>query len=253
MGKTEDLTGQRFGKLTVQKRDKNRKGRVAWICTCDCGGTKTATARDLKAGKIKSCGCLRHTHRGNRVDLAGRRFGRLVCLYPTSRRDGRGSVYWRCRCDCGKETEITAARLIHGNYKSCGCLKQENQQKLGTRLQHVEGTCVEILEKRRHRNDNTSGFRGVFLTKSGTYRVYIGFRGTRFYLGTFQNYEEAVQVRKEAEEKLYKPFLHQFRQWKERADKDPYWAEENPFRARDLPPKKTGDSPDDGPWKRKRL
>ena len=35
---TKDLTGQRFGKLTVLGFDQTSigKGRARWICTCDC-------------------------------------------------------------------------------------------------------------------------------------------------------------------------------------------------------------------------
>ena len=38
MSKLIDLTGQRFGDLVVLERDINKpKGRVYWICQCDCG------------------------------------------------------------------------------------------------------------------------------------------------------------------------------------------------------------------------
>lgn len=37
MGQLIDLTGQRFGKLTVLKRDYSKKGGTYWICQCDCG------------------------------------------------------------------------------------------------------------------------------------------------------------------------------------------------------------------------
>ena len=42
-------------------------------------------------------------------DLTGQRFGRLTALYPTNRRDYKGSVIWHCRCDCGNETDVPAA------------------------------------------------------------------------------------------------------------------------------------------------
>lgn len=231
--RAEDLTGRRFGRLTVQRRAENHKGRTAWACICDCGREKTAIAHDLKAGKVRSCGCLRKTA-GKRLDLTGRQFGRLTCLYPTSRRDSKGSLYWRCRCACGKEKEITADRLLHGNINSCGCLKKELQEKMPARLHHIEGTCIEFLDKRKHRNDNKSGFRGVFRLKNGRYRADIGFRGKRFYLGSFHSYEEAVRAREEAEEKIYAPFLEDYLRWKEKADRDPAWARENPFRVRDV-------------------
>lgn len=59
MGKYIDLTGQKFGRLIVIKRDGNNKKREAlWLCKCECGKfTKTRTY-SLKSGVTKSCGCL---------------------------------------------------------------------------------------------------------------------------------------------------------------------------------------------------
>ena len=60
MGKFIDLTGQKFGRLTVIKRAENDKSnRVQWLCQCECGNTKVIRGNDLKLGNIKSCGCLR--------------------------------------------------------------------------------------------------------------------------------------------------------------------------------------------------
>lgn len=55
-----DLTGLRFGKLTVTGRGENSKdGHVRWNCKCDCGELKElpVSAQDLKTGKVISCGC----------------------------------------------------------------------------------------------------------------------------------------------------------------------------------------------------
>ena len=52
-----DLTGQKFGKLTVIKRDFSRKKRAYWICQCECGNTTTVASCDLRSGHTQSCGC----------------------------------------------------------------------------------------------------------------------------------------------------------------------------------------------------
>lgn len=57
-----------------------------------------------------------------RKDLTGQRFGKLVALSPTEKRRDDGSVVWRCRCDCGREAEVSARRLTRGKVRSCGCL-----------------------------------------------------------------------------------------------------------------------------------
>lgn len=55
---TEDLTGQRFGKLTVIGIGGRYKssGNLFWNCECDCGNTTHTTGYSLKTGKSVSCG-----------------------------------------------------------------------------------------------------------------------------------------------------------------------------------------------------
>ena len=53
----QDLTGQRFGKLLVQ-RYAGRKKRTAWQCLCDCGNTRVVMSFNLKSGHTRSCRCI---------------------------------------------------------------------------------------------------------------------------------------------------------------------------------------------------
>lgn len=57
--KTEDLTGQRFGMLTVISKSEKRTNdnRVKWNCMCDCGNPTVVAAKELKNGGAMSCGC----------------------------------------------------------------------------------------------------------------------------------------------------------------------------------------------------
>lgn len=55
-----DLSGQRFGRLTVLKRNGSDSSKGAmWDCRCDCGVVKNVSAHALKSGNTKSCGCIR--------------------------------------------------------------------------------------------------------------------------------------------------------------------------------------------------
>lgn len=55
----KDLTGQKFGKLTVIKRAENdNRGNVQWLCQCECGNKKVVRGSSLKSGNSHSCGCL---------------------------------------------------------------------------------------------------------------------------------------------------------------------------------------------------
>lgn len=64
---------------------------------------------------------------------------------------------------------------------------------------------------------------------NGRYRVDIGFRRKRFYIGSFDNYDEAVRMRLNAEHLLHDGFVETYYEWKEKADADPEWAKEHPM------------------------
>lgn len=53
-----DLTGQKFGRLTVVRFDHKENGRKYYLCQCDCGNFKIVSNHSLKSGNTKSCGCL---------------------------------------------------------------------------------------------------------------------------------------------------------------------------------------------------
>jgi hypothetical protein len=58
MGKFIDLTGQKFGRLTVIKQVKNdNSNHINWLCKCDCGNEKTMRGDHLTRNIVKSCGC----------------------------------------------------------------------------------------------------------------------------------------------------------------------------------------------------
>lgn len=63
MASLVDLTGRRFGKLTVQSVSHRTSDRTwHWHCVCDCGDPRICTGRNLKGGKSKSCGCVHGIH-----------------------------------------------------------------------------------------------------------------------------------------------------------------------------------------------
>ena len=60
-----ELIGEVFGMLTVTQRAANNKhGHTQWKCLCECGDTAIVSARNLRSGRQKSCGCLRGEKHG---------------------------------------------------------------------------------------------------------------------------------------------------------------------------------------------
>lgn len=130
--KPEDLTGKTFGRLTVIKHLKI-KNRTMCLCKCSCGNTKNINASDLRSGRSKSCGCFQRERasEANKLDLTGRRFGRLKVLFYS----GHIGVdrQWKCKCDCGNVTDVRTSVLLQGKTKSCGCLVSETVSKNNTK------------------------------------------------------------------------------------------------------------------------
>lgn len=59
MGKLIDLTGQRFGRLTVVERAaQTNDGKATWVCVCDCGNRCVVIGALLRNKHTRSCGCL---------------------------------------------------------------------------------------------------------------------------------------------------------------------------------------------------
>lgn len=54
----KDLTGKRFGKLTVVSFDHMLRTRSYWKCVCDCGGTRIVSVDHLRNGDTVDCGCI---------------------------------------------------------------------------------------------------------------------------------------------------------------------------------------------------
>lgn len=58
----DDLTGRRFGMLTVVQRSPTLGRHTRWVCACDCGGERIASRNNLLHQNMSSCGCaLRRT------------------------------------------------------------------------------------------------------------------------------------------------------------------------------------------------
>lgn len=54
-----DLTGQKFGRLTVIGLDDRGTRKTYFVCECDCGRIKSVRSDSLISGAIRSCGCMK--------------------------------------------------------------------------------------------------------------------------------------------------------------------------------------------------
>ncbi len=66
MSRRIDITGERYGRLTVLSYVETRRGGKAfWLCRCDCGNESVVSSCDLRSGHTQSCGCLYRESIGN--------------------------------------------------------------------------------------------------------------------------------------------------------------------------------------------
>lgn len=201
--------GRSFGRWTCAVRPKN-------------GGLRLSERRKPDAVRRKNYAF---------ADVTGQRFHRLTALYRLDARDKNGSVMWHCRCDCGKELDVSYNNLRYSNQRSCGCRRREHDQELSGLLTHVAGTSVDILRSRKVPKNNTTGVKGVYLIR-GRYVAKIVFQKKQYLLGSYENLADAQRARQEADELIEKHVVVYYEKWKRRADADPGWAERNPIRIR---------------------
>lgn len=210
--KAEDITGMRSGTvIALERTEQQRRGCYLWRCKCDCGKELLVEPYKIRNGIIKSCGCQRHTKLIK--DLTGMKFGKLTALERLDEKSG-SSYVWRCKCDCGNETKVSANALLKGGTKSCGCGKieaiKETIRKYGTIVDHehfVDGTSIERIKSTyKLRSDNKSGYTGVY-RRGNRYVAMITFKQKAYYLGSYEQIEDAVQARHQAEGMLFEPFL----------------------------------------------
>ena len=211
MDKKYDLTGQRFGRLTVIKRDYTKKVKFKatfWLCKCDCGNERITSAGLLRSGQTRSCGCIKKELLSKRSKTHGksetklyRRWNNMIerCYKSYSRgykhygargitvcdewrNDFEAYEKWCLENGYTEGCELSIDRINNdGNYEPSNC-------RLTTKT-------VQARNTQKLRCDNTSGYRGVsYLKKNRKYSAQIGISGKLVYLGSFQTALEAAKA-----------------------------------------------------------
>lgn len=211
-----DLTGMRFGKLTViSYHGLNKHRKRTWDCKCDCGGKSIVTGSDLKNGHIKTCGCSWHkenpavfhesyvemfTTKGNPFLIDKNDYERVknVCWHM----DAHGYILG---CVNGKEVRL------HRFLTKCPeteIVDHINQNKADNRkcnlriVNHSQNNMNKPMQK-----NNTSGFVGVnYNKKNRKWTSFIAVNSRQIYLGSFENIQDAAEARKKAEAKYFGAF-----------------------------------------------
>lgn len=172
-----DLTGQRFGKLLVLERVKNRGKEPYWLCQCDCGNKKEIAGCSLRGGLTTSCGCIQKemyklgtahkTHGLSKTRLDNIYYGiKARCLNPNdpAYKDygGRGiticqewlndrTKFFEWALNNGFKENLTIDRINNnGNYEPSNCrwvdMKIQSRNRRSNHLINFDGEIKTITD-----------------------------------------------------------------------------------------------------------
>lgn len=232
----KDLTGKRFGKLIVLEQAEDYinlttgKHRSQWLCQCDCGNKAIVTGYCLNSEHTKSCGCLqsettimknKSRKKQNKYDLSGdygigytyddkpfyfdkKDFdiiknycwhdsnGYLIAhVYRNNKRTTQRMHRLILGLESNKNKDVLVDHINHNTF--------DNRR---SNLRFVDNSRNQMNKDKSIKN--TSGIVGVKYHKlTSKWEVDITKNGNRIYLGLYDNFSDAVKVRKDAEEKYF--------------------------------------------------
>ena len=228
MSKRLELTGQRFGKLVVKSLFDVQNRHTRWLCSCDCGNETIVAGARLKYGDTKSCGCLRdettskRSKKYNTYDLSGEygigyTFKNEEFWFDLEDYELIKDYCWYINDDGYVATNIYSANKTMGLHQVIMCevenrllVDHRNHRKYDNRKSNFRIiTPSQSVMNRGLSSNNTSGVTGVSWVKSRQkWRVRINVLKKEINLGLFSNFEDAVKVRKMAEEKYFGEFSY---------------------------------------------
>lgn len=230
----ENLSGKVFGKLTVLRQGPDLilggSRRAAWYCKCSCGNKEELLilGDSLKSGHTKSCGCImKDNHQANNTyDLTGEHGtckmadGNIFIFdledyekikdytWHLSGREYIGTSIDDVIDGKKKRRTMMIHRLIMGiqdkDWKEC-VVDHINGNVFDNRKSNLRVvTQQKNMMNQKSPKSNKSGVPGVsYYKKNRKWGVSIKVKGESIFIGLYENFEDAVKARKEAEEKYF--------------------------------------------------
>ena len=235
----DDLVGRKFHRLIVLKQaedyiDKRGKHYAQWRCKCDCGNEIVALGNHLKRGNTKSCGCLNDERRIENNKIYKKKYNTydLSGVYGIGYTSNNEEFWFDLEdYDLIKDycwSVNSQGYIIAPNLNDSRKIIKMHRLILGCPdnydIDHIHGKETRHDNRKRNlriatrsqnnmnkglQSNNTSNTTGVSWHKGiGRWQAYITIDRKRIYLGAFANFDEAVNVRKQAEEKYFGEFSY---------------------------------------------
>ena len=233
-GRSKDIRNLPFGYLKpIEPTNKKDRNDIVWRCKCKCGNIVELPATRLLVGNTLSCGCMRaDTLRSASKNIAGTSL--VMSLKEDEKKTDTLSGYtgvspkrdkWYAHITYrGKQYNLGTYSNIEDAIKARARAKElvmEDAQQLLVLFEELhkddfkpsqavlpkvenEPLIVEgerVIRPKVARSNNTSGYPGVTRDKK-KWRASISYQKERYVLGYFQNKEDAIAARMDAEERL---------------------------------------------------
>lgn len=226
---SKNLIGRKFGRLTVIKRDENRASH--WFCLCDCQKNtlnpkyKSIFSGNLINGKIVSCGCYNKEQSKIQMKKMRKQYNtydfndNTVHVYDNTNnkiiidRDDFDKIkdfYWYVDkkgyvVATEQKKVIKLHRFLLNITDKYQCVDHINHIKIDNRKSNLRIVSnSQNLMNHKKFSSNTSGITGVNWHKRDcVWQAQITVNNKKIYLGSFNDFEEAVKIRKQAEEKYF--------------------------------------------------
>ena len=233
--KNEKLVGKKFGKLTILYVI-DEPGEMKVHCKCECNNECDVDFYRLKNGITKSCGCLKkeagyligkNNIKKNRYDLETQNYGigwignntfyfdkedyNLISCYSWHiHKEGYIRTCYNVEIDeLGKRHNkyIMIHQLLSNNYFDGQMVDHINGKPYDNRKDNLRViTQINNAKNLKLSKANTSGHKGVYLMPSGKWEATIQSNLTKYSLGTYENFDDAVKAREVAEKELFKEY-----------------------------------------------
>ena len=190
-----DLCGKVFGRWTVVKEAERKRNTRYWHCKCECGTEKAVYQGTLVNGRSPSCGCIskeRMTNHGLYKSKEFKVWSGMISRCKNESQVSYPNYGGRGITVCDRWAKSFSAFISDmgmrpdGNYEIDRIDGDGNYEPSNCRW----ATPSENSQNRR--SFSKSGYKGVWVLKSGKYRASITASGKRKYLGVYKTPEESV-------------------------------------------------------------